>query len=126
MTLKFHRPSFAQVQALPLISCVKFIKLSNTSKLSFPFWHNQDTNTCFVILILLLLLLFSLATLRHMEFPGQGSDLSCNWDVNHRRSNARSLTHCARPGMNLHPSTPKAPLIPLCHSRNACNLIFED
>ena len=32
-------------------------------------------------------------------FPGQGSDPSCNY------SNTGSLTHCARPGLNLCPST---------------------
>ena len=33
-----------------------------------------------------------LATLWHMEFPGQRSDLSCGC------GNARSLTHCEGPG----------------------------
>ena len=34
-----------------------------------------------------------LAALQHMEFPGQGSDPSCPC------SNARSLTHCSRLGI---------------------------
>ena len=36
-----------------------------------------------------------LAKLQHMEFLGQGSDLSCSC------SDAGSLTHCARPGIQL-------------------------
>ena len=34
-----------------------------------------------------------------MEFPGQGSDPSQNCDLSHSYSNARSLTHCAGPGI---------------------------
>ena len=62
---------------------------------------------------------------RHMEFPGQGSDLSRNCDLSHNCSNAGSLTHYARLGSNLCSSTPKMLLtILLCHSRNSCsNLI---
>ena len=40
-----------------------------------------------------------LATPWHMEFPGQGSDLSCSCDLSHSCGNARSLTGCARPGI---------------------------
>ena len=44
--------------------------------------------------------LFSfLATLWHMELPGQGSDLSRSHNLSHGCGNARSLTHCARPGI---------------------------
>ena len=34
-----------------------------------------------------------------MEFPGQESDLSHNCDLSHSFTNARSLTHCAEPGI---------------------------
>ena len=34
----------------------------------------------------------------HMEFPGQGSDPSCSFDLSHSCSNAESSTHCAGPG----------------------------
>lgn len=34
-----------------------------------------------------------------MEFPGQGSDLSCIGDLYHSCGNSRSLTHCAGPGI---------------------------
>ena len=34
-----------------------------------------------------------------MEFPGQGSDLSCSCDLSRSCGNARSLTHCASPGI---------------------------
>ena len=36
---------------------------------------------------------------QNMEFPGQGSDLNYHWDLSHRCSNARSLTHCAQLGI---------------------------
>ena len=43
------------------------------------------------------LLIFSfLATPRHMEFPGQGSDPSLSLDLSCSGSHARSLTNCAR------------------------------
>ena len=35
----------------------------------------------------------------HIEFPGQGLDLSCSCDPSHSCGNARSLTHCAGPGI---------------------------
>ena len=34
-----------------------------------------------------------------MEFPGQGSDLSCSCDLYHSWGNTGSLTHCAGLGM---------------------------
>ena len=42
---------------------------------------------------------FILAALRHMEFPGQGSDLSHRCDLCHSCGNTGSLTHCAGPGI---------------------------
>ena len=45
------------------------------------------------------LFVFFLAALCHMEFPGQGSDPSCRFDLSHSCSNARSFTHCAGPGI---------------------------
>ena len=60
-----------------------------------------------------------LATPRHMEFPGQGSDPSHSCYLNCSFSNAGSLTHCAGLGSNPHCSTPKMPPIPLWHSRNS-------
>ena len=50
---------------------------------------------------------------RHMKFLGWGSDLSCSCDLYHSYSNARSLTRCARPG--LEPATQ--------HSRDAASLL---
>ena len=35
----------------------------------------------------------------HLEFLGQGSDRSHSCDLSHSGGNARSLTHCARPGI---------------------------
>ena len=57
---------------------------------------------------------------RHIEFPGQGSDLSRNCNLHCSCGRARSLTHCAhyaRPGIKLVPqrsrdaTDPFAPLI---------------
>ena len=42
---------------------------------------------------------FFLAAPWHMEFLGQGSDLSHSCDLSCSCSNAGSLTHCARPGI---------------------------
>ena len=38
---------------------------------------------------------FFLAAPQHMEFPGQGSELSCSFDLHCRCSHSGSLTHCA-------------------------------
>ena len=40
-----------------------------------------------------------LAAQWHMEFPGQGSDLSRSCHQNCSCGNVRSLTHCAGPGI---------------------------
>ena len=40
-----------------------------------------------------------LAAPQHMEFPAQGSDLSYSCDLCHSHSNAGSLIHCTRPGI---------------------------
>ena len=42
---------------------------------------------------------FFLATLQHMEFPGQRSDPSHSCDLSCSCGSARSLTHAARPGI---------------------------
>lgn len=56
--------------------------------------YEQEINYgCFI-------LFFSyLATTRHTEFLGQGEDSSRSYDPQHRCSNTRSLTCCARSGM---------------------------
>ena len=45
------------------------------------------------------LIFLLLATLQHVEFPGQGSDPSCSRCLLCKCSNTRSLTHCARLGI---------------------------
>ena len=50
------------------------------------------------------------ATPWHMEFPGQGSDTSCSHDPSRSCSNAGSLTHCARLGIES-----CIPALPRCH-----------
>ena len=47
-----------------------------------------------------------LAAQWHMEFPGQGSDLSHSCGLSCSCGNAGSLTHCAGQGWNLHPNAP--------------------
>ena len=42
-----------------------------------------------------------LAALQHIEFPGQGSNLSSSCDLCHSCSNLRCLTHCTGPGIEL-------------------------
>ena len=59
----------------------RFVPYNKTDSISLAFWRNS----------------FFLAILKHMEFPGQGSDLSCSCDLSHSCSNTGSLTHCARP-----------------------------
>lgn len=51
-----------------------------------------------------------LASLRHMKFPGQGSD--------------SSLSHNPSQGSNPHPSAPNMPLILLNHSGNSWNSLL--
>ena len=65
-----------------------------------------------------------LTALWHMEFLGQRSDPSHSCDLSFSGSNARPLTYCAGPGMNLHPSAPKTLPIILHHSRNS-SLYFD-
>ena len=67
----------------------------------------KKKSKCPLLLISIYLFIYLLATLRHMEFPGQGSDPSFSFSC----GNAGSLTHCAGLGWNLCPSAPKWQLI---------------
>lgn len=59
--------------------------------------------------------LFSfLAVPPHVEFPGQGSGLSCSCDLCWIQ-----LWQCLVKRLNLHSSTPETLPIPLCHSANS-------
>ena len=64
--------------------------------------------------------IFLLATPWHMELPGQGSDPSHSFDLNHSCDNARSLTHCAGLGVKPESQCSQMPLIPLRHSGKSC------
>ena len=66
-----------------------------------------------------------LATLWHMEFLDQGSNLSLSCVLSHSCSNAESLTHRTVLGLNLCPSVPKTLLIQLCHSGNSSNFFLS-
>ena len=61
-----------------------------------------------------------LATPRHREFTGQGSDLSCRYDRCHRCGSAASFNPLCWPrGSNLCPGAAKTPSIPWRHSGNS-------
>ena len=59
-----------------------------------------------------------LASLLHMEIPGQGSDLSLSCNINHSCGNSRSLTHCTGLGI------PALPGHCQCHCATAGTPIF--
>ena len=65
--------------------------------------------------VFIYLFFHSWPTLRHMEFPGQGSDPSHSCDLSHSCGNTRSLTHCFRPGIepvSQHPQDMADPIAP--------------
>ena len=62
-----------------------------------------------------------LATLWHMKFPGQGSDLSCSFNLCHSCRNTESQPTALGWGLNPRPSAPETPQIPLHCSRNSSN-----
>ena len=82
-------------------------------------WRGHFLFSCHIIFLSLLLFL---AAPRHMEFLGHGSDLSHNCSL--CCGNTGSLTHCARPGSNLHPGSAETLPILLCHSRNFLSLFL--
>ena len=49
-----------------------------------------------LVVVVVVVFQFFLATLWHIEFPGQGSYLSCGRNLSHSCRNNGSLTHCAR------------------------------
>ena len=65
-----------------------------------------------------------LANPRHMEFLGQGSDPSHSVNPSHSCGNARSLTHCTRPGgRTCIPVLSRLPIL-LHHSRKSPKFIL--
>ena len=59
-----------------------------------------------------------------MEFPSQGSDLSCSCDLRCSGGTARSFNPLLRQRSNLCPVAAEMPPIPLSHSGNSCIIIF--
>jgi len=47
------------------------------------------------------LFFFFIHTCSICKFPGQGQTLSCSFNLHHSCGNARSLTHCTAPGIEL-------------------------
>ena len=89
-------------------------RICNFASLSF---NLEVKNTHFFFLFWLLLCI--------MEFPGQGSDLSCSCDPQHSCANAWiSWPTVPGRGSKLHPGTAEKLLIPLSHSGNSENLHF--
>ena len=71
---------------------------------------------------------FFLADPQHMELPGQGSDPSHSCDLCCRRSNVRSLIHCAGPGIepaSQHSETPRILLHRSGNSNTSCTSEFN-
>lgn len=65
-----------------------------------PGYNNSSVGRRLCLTLKLAFSLFSfLAVLRHVEFPGQGSDLSRSCHVGHSWGSSGSLTHCAKPGI---------------------------
>ena len=62
-----------------------------------------------------ILIFFFLADCRHMEFPGQGSEVNCSCNLFCSCGNAGSLTHRVKLGLTLLPRTPEMLPIPSCH-----------
>ena len=60
-----------------------------------------------------------LATPRHMEFLGQGSNPNCSCDLCHGCGNAESFNPALDQVSNLHPGTTEMPPILLHHHRNS-------
>ena len=81
---------------------------------------NIFENTKKVVLLFLVLFCF-LATLWHMESPGQGSDQSCSCALHCSWGSTGSFNPLYRVrGSNLRPSTSETPpVILLCHSGNS-------
>ena len=80
----------------------------------------------FLFCFVLVLFLFFGCTHGIRKFPSQGSNLSCSCDLCHSCTNARSLTHCTRPGIK--PELQQQPELlqrncrifnPLCHNGNS-------
>ena len=63
---------------------------------------------------------------QHIEFPGQGLDLSHSCDLHHRCGNAGSLIRF--PGWALNPCPEAARMlpVPLPHSGNSCPICFKE
>ena len=66
-----------------------------------------------------------LAASQHMEFPGQGSDSSCSFNLCHSCSNVGSLIHCAGPGIDAGSQCSRDATNPMCHSGNSTIIDFR-
>lgn len=97
-------------------SCMDFTSLLTLPSLTHSSLVRTLSETSFPCQDLPLSLFFlSLATSQRMEFLGQGSEPSCSCNLSCSFRDARSLTHCDRPGSTLQPSAPKM----LHHSGNS-------
>ena len=89
-------------------------------ELSFSPVKSQTTVPNILFCLQLAFLFSFLATLRHMEPPGQGSVPSHSCDPSHSWGDAGSLIHCAGLGIKPMSSAPKMQLILLSHSGSSC------
>ena len=108
------------------------VSYSRFALVSFRFWaHTSQScvcvsfSLCFFPLQICIYICI-LASLQHMEFPGQGSYPSCTCDLHHSCGNAGSLTHCARPGIDpvsQHSRAAADPVMPQQELQIVCSFI---
>ena len=80
--------------------------------------ETSDTSSFFVLFLFYLFVFLFLAAPRHVEFLGLGPHPSNSCELLHKCNKFRSLTHCARPGIEPGPSVPGTLPIQLHHNRN--------
>ena len=70
------------------------------------------------------ILFYFLATPQNMKLRGQGSDPNHSFELSHSSGNARSLTHCAGPGVEPTSQCSQDLSILLHHSRSSRKIYF--
>ena len=78
---------------------VFFVMLWSFSSILFSLYKLLGVLVCLDFGCVCFVLLYFLATVQHLEFPGHALDMSHSFDPHHSCSNTRCLTHCAWPGV---------------------------
>jgi len=105
------------------------IDLLSTAHFYFPLSfspHVIQALTLQVRLCLFLIYLFTFdhPTPKHVEFPGQGSDPSCRYDLCHCCGNTGSLTHCEGQGIEPASQCSRNAADPIASQGNSCLFVF--